>query len=354
MTNSRKKWLGGYRREGKKGPTYVIERWVGGRYFHVSTKCRTERAALKHLERFEEDPETYSPKLFAAAPARTPLFLTKPMVLELCEWMRTRERPASERWIYHVGHYLSHWMTDLAGVDLRDVTVHGHLRPALDKRKTRQHRVEVIKVLYGWLRKEKGLLRHAEDPTLDLPVPKPAPEKHKRKKVVEPARVLAALEKMREESRDVLELRLATAWHLTEVVRFAASGEILPVAGDPRVIAVLITRHKSGKETRTPLQHKEHLEAAKRIRARGQIPTYKVIANDLKVACKAAGVERFTAGVIRHSVLTWAVERGASPREVAEFAGHSEATSRRFYIDVAVPTVAVPVLRVIDGKKKKA
>jgi N-acylglucosamine-6-phosphate 2-epimerase len=43
---SKRQWLGGYVREGSRGATYVIQRELNGERFHVTTKCRTERAAL--------------------------------------------------------------------------------------------------------------------------------------------------------------------------------------------------------------------------------------------------------------------------------------------------------------------
>ena len=58
----REVWEGGYRRRDSKGrDVFVIERWVGGRKFHASTRCHTRKAALKQLERFEANPAGYRP-----------------------------------------------------------------------------------------------------------------------------------------------------------------------------------------------------------------------------------------------------------------------------------------------------
>ena len=45
-------WLGGFIRENEDGePIYVIRKRVDGHQYEVSTRCHTERAALKQLER---------------------------------------------------------------------------------------------------------------------------------------------------------------------------------------------------------------------------------------------------------------------------------------------------------------
>src|SRR5262245_36309832 len=56
VKSERQRWLGGYVRHGKSGPVFWLERWLDGVHFHVSTRRRTERAALRELERFEKDP----------------------------------------------------------------------------------------------------------------------------------------------------------------------------------------------------------------------------------------------------------------------------------------------------------
>ena len=52
----------------------------------------------------------------------------------------------------------------------------------------------------------------------------------------------------------------------------------------------------------------------------------------VNAACKAAGISPFTPGRFRHSVATWAIEKGADPASVAAFLNHkSPNTTRRFY-----------------------
>ncbi len=356
----RQHWMSGYVRPGKKGPTYVIERWINGEYFHVSTKCRTERAALKQLERFEVDPKNYKPGESVAKPE---LLMTADLVNEYCQWM-TNEKGNSPEWVYESERFLVHWNKDLGAKDLARVSVQDDLKPALDKRKSRQHRIIAIKAFFGWLRREKGLL--LVDPTEALPVPQGSPEKLRRRKAVDQATIQAVLEFLPEETRDVLRLQSITAWHVSEVRRFALVGEILAVPagvvmahGKARPAAVLSTPHKSGEPTRTPIHGDKNLELAERIKARGAILSNSALARHMREACDAAitkqaaagvpvekRIKRFSLGVMRHTVLTWAVEAGATPQEASEFAGHkSLTTTRRFYLDVTVPTVSVPTMK---------
>lgn len=343
MSQPKRRWLGGYVRPGRKGPTFVIDRWIHGEHFHVSTRCRTERAALQQLEAFEADPPSYRG---GRGPAAERVELTGELILEFREWMLTA-KGNSRQWTNEVARFLLAWREDLGHADLRRVSVTADLKPALDKRGTnRRHRTEAIKSFYRWLRMERGLLRHFEDPTPDLRTPPIRPEKLRRRKTVPLERVRAVLAHLPEATRDVLILQLGTGWHISEVRRFARGGELLE--SDAGVVAMV--RHKSGDHHRTSLVHPEHVAAAQRLRARGWIPCPTTVVEHAKCACNAAGLapdEHFRLGQMRHTVATHAKESGAAVRAVSEFLGHrSEETTRRFYIDLNVPPPAVPTVRI--------
>lgn len=347
--SKRERWPGGYVHRQRDGrPLFILERKVGKKRYHFSTRCHSLRAAMRQLEIFESNPAGYTP---GGHEPEDPLYLTAELLEEYWTWM-TEEKGNTRRHANQMHNRLADWIEDLPGVDLRHLTLRDHISPALARRKTcRPARIIALKAFMGWLRKVKHLLTHAQDPTLDLPVPQAVPEKWKRRKVLDRARALAAISKLSGAERDCLELRLATGWHQTELERFVRSPEseiATPAQPVPGVLAVLITRHKGGELTRTPLSHPEQLEAAKRMRARGKIP--RKLNEALAMACRAAEVEPFGLGVLRHSVGTWAVEDGASPPQVSEFLGHKDPrTTRRFYLDVAVPTTTVPVLRLVKG-----
>jgi integrase len=349
LQGGREKWEGGHIHVQKDGrPLFVIERQVGGRRFHVSTRCHSRRAALKQLERFEADPASYQP---GGEEAEAALMMTDILVEEYGLWM-TEEKGTTRRHANQMRNRLSDWCEDLGTTDLRTLTLRDHIAPALQRRKTcRPARIIAIKAFYAWLRKTKHLLTSAQDPTLDLPVPQARPEKWKRRKAISQAQYRGALAKLTGAYRDCLLLLGGTGMHTTELERFvrSADSEIVDLSpAEAPAIAVLRVKHKSGKVHPYTLQFPEHRAAAVRLRARGEVP--RKLNAEIKNACAAAKVEVFTAGVMRHSVATWAVELGASPQDVSEFLGHSDKrTSERFYIDVARPTRVVPVFRVIEG-----
>jgi integrase len=350
-TNGRERWPGGYIHRQQNGqPLFVLEREVGGRRFHRSTRCHTLKAAMKQLERFEADPANYRPD-GDSEEGDAPLFLTAELADAFWRW-QIETKGVTRKHANEVSSRLVHWIEDLGRVDLRKATLRDHIKPALDARKTmRSHRISTLKSFYAWLREEKHLLTHHQDPTLDLPVPQSKPEKRKRKKAVELERVLAVLEYLEGPYRDLMVLFGATGWHVTEVERFIRNpeSEILHAKREG-TIAVLVTRHKNREWTRTPVTDLDVLAAAERLRGRGKMPRRPNSA--LQEACDKAKVARFTFGVMRHTVGTWGVEEGASPERVSEFLAHKDKrTTENFYIDVGVPTNSVPLpkLRVVKG-----
>jgi hypothetical protein len=346
--------MGGYVRPGKLGPTFVLERWIRGVHFHVSTKCRTERAALRELERFESDPQDY-----VAQVGGERITITDKLVGQYGEHLRTAKKDTRE-WSLTMERMLMDWAADLKGRDLRKLSA-GMLREKLDKRKTsRRHRIEAIKGFCSWLRDDRELLNHANDATLKLKVPPPEPAKNRRARAVSPESVRATMAHLPPATRDVLLLQAGTAWHLSEVRRFSHSGEIFrPISKDPP--AVLITRHKSGDLTRTPIDLEEHLAAAERIRAAGRIPRDDAMGDHMRRACEAVRTEQAKRGVpaadlmphwrlgqMRHTVLSFGVASGATIQQASEFAHHrSSRTTARMYVDLAVPTARLPVMRLV-------
>jgi integrase len=210
-----------------------------------------------------------------------------------------------------------------------------------------QHRIIAIKAFCSWLREHKFLLERRDDATLDLAVPQAVPEKHKRRKAVEVNRVRAALKHLAPAYRDCLLLLAHTGWHVSELERFVRDADASVTEGRGAVLGVLQVRHKIGHTTRTPVVDKAVLEAAKRLRDRGELP--RRLNQTIAAACVAAGVETFTAGVMRHSVATWAIEQGTQAEVVAEFLGHqSKSTTLRFYADVGVPTLPIKLPSLVD------
>jgi integrase len=337
-------WRGGRVWQEKDGTrVYVIRRQVNGRRRELSTRCTNERAALEHLERFERDPDGYDP---GTALAGEPIRLTTELALEFLRWSRD-EKGNSAEWVGKQRGYLAWWQEQVGTKDLRRLTLGCDLVPALDAAPSRKQRIEVIKAFYGWLREHRHVLRSAEDPTLDLAVPQARPEQWKTPKAIPVADHRKVFAKIAAEWRPHLLVLAGTGWHVAELQRFAAAGAVGPLPKSARrahgAAAVLTCpRRKSGEVQRTPVSE-EVAAAARAVLAAGAFfkkPFYLAVA----AACVEAKVPKFEPGQYRHSVATWAIERGDEPGAVAAFLGHkSPATTRRFYATLAV----VPKIRTL-------
>jgi integrase len=337
---------GRVRTDAKGRPVFIIRKQVGGRRYEVSTRKHSLAAALAEWARFERDPEGYQPG--GAAP-RSPVYLDNRLSEDFLAWS-LHEKGNSAEWVKKQKGVLAWWMERLAGVDLRRATLRDHLAPALEHAPGKRHRIEVIRALYGWLRKVRNDLAPTEDPTFGaLPVPQPRPAQWTRSRVIPREHYLLAREHLVGPWRDSLDVLAGTGWHVTELIRFANDGAVEPLPKAMRVeagaVGVLVCpRHKSGDTHRTAVSA-DVLEAAKRLRERrwpadSKFPFYDAIEG----ACRAAEIPRLNPGAFRHSVATWAIEAGADPAAVAAFLGHRSATTtRRFYATHAAPP-KVPTL----------
>lgn len=332
-------WDGGYLRKGKKGPTYVIERWVGGIHFHISTRCRTSGAAHAQLRRFEADPINYRP----SGEGGDRLVITAELTLEYREWM-TKVKGNSPEWASTCERLLIEWTEDFAGRDLRSVKL-PELETILDRRQvSRKHRIEALKAFCKWLRRRKGLLTAAQDPTADLPVPQ-AQESSKSRAVPE-ERISAVLPYLPADARDVLIVLMGSGAHISEVRRFAQGGEFVKQS---KTRAIMYMVHKSKRLRPFPLRGRVYVEAAERVRKAGKIPANWTMNADMTTACEAARVERFTLGVLRHSFATNAFKRGATMNQVGDALHHATpATTKKHYV-VGMPPEPVHSLRVLNG-----
>lgn len=352
-TGEREQWLGGFvRRSASNKPIYVIEKRIHGALFKISTRRHTEDGAMRELRRFEADPGNYD-----ATGAIDVLKMTPELVLEYVDWSITPKpagRGNSRDWAMSSGRLLRDWLRALGGVDLRRVKATEHIKPALRTWTTSvPARVVALKAFYSWLRKEKGIVKHHEDPTPDVRIPErnAAKETATGARDVPFARVQAVYAHLRADVRDILLLLTGTGWHLSEVRRFAENGEIRK---DPtgRHLATLVTFHKRREKAVAGLMHQEHVDAARRLREKGDMLSSNTLAGLMRQANRAAGIgtdERpVFFGDMRHSVGTWAIEAGDDIRDIARAYNHeSEKMLRRHYVRHAVPrgTVTVRVLQ---------
>ncbi len=360
----RRRWEGGYISKDKRGrDIYYIRCAKGSTHYEVSTGAHSERAALKQLDRFEANPDAYDPR---GDVRPDPIYLDKKLSEQFLAYSR-EEKKNSKSWVSWQKSILAWWADEkrLKGVDLRRATLREHILPALDKKgvTSRTHRIEVLKHLYSWLRTVKRDLKLDEDPTAGgaLKVPQADPSKRSiANKAVLREHVDLALEHMIGGYRDALQVQRWTGWHVTEVQRFAVSGEIEPPAPSLReqgVAGVLVVQHKSGAQHRTAVPA-SILEVARRLRERGGLSIARYMMA-VRSACKAAGLKQsFGPGQMRHSVATWAVNDGADLPTVATFLGHqSQSTTRKFYATHATPKnplIAVPAPPAPQERSEKA
>lgn len=351
---TKRTWLGGYIREGSRGRVYVIQREIHGQRFHVSTRCRTERAALDELARFESSPHTYRPMASAGGPARNDCVLT-PASLVAFERYQLDVKRVTQAYADDCQLYLKAWMHWFAGRDLRTV----QLRDITEQlgvwgTTARRNRIVALKSYTKWLRRERAVLGRAEDPTMDLEVPRSRPEKLERRKAVPLELVRATLPLLPEDVRQLVQLLAATGLHVSEVRRFAkgAGGlhEPTPEQRETGVLAYLSVPHKTGVLHVVALGIEEAFEAAKAIRARGNIPSH----SRQWFALREAKAD-WNIGSLRHSVATWLYEAGVSLEAIAEQLGHRDKrTTSDFYRDIGATArmLPVPSLRLVEGGKR--
>jgi hypothetical protein len=356
----RTKWLGGEIRWGKRGPSYVIDRWVNGRHWHLSTKCRTEKAALKELELFEMAPTEYRR---ARSIKSTGLEITPELIAEYLAWMTGLER--NERYIGEHERFLGEIMVALEGRDLSRVGF-AALRDIIFGlgAACRWNRVKAIKAFATWLRQHKAVLLRKDDPTLDLKLPAPTPEKHRRRKAMDAHLVEKAIPLI--EDKAIADIAIAlreTGCHISEMLRFAEGGDRnggLFERADwqpPEVLGNLLVRHKTDMRARRSATHvvaiadQRAWDALKRIKARGEAPTRSAIQfSDLKVTAKL-GV-KFSMGWNRHSVATWLAMDGRAEGDIANLLGQkSTKMAKQVYIDLGMSAKPVPIpkLKLVKG-----
>lgn len=348
MPNAQKKnWLGGPIRWGKKGPTYVIDRWIHGKHWHVSTRCRTERAAVKELEKFEADPAGYRQLRQRAVNG---VAMTPELIDEYLEWQRGQG--------FDPGHIRQTEMclTRILGVvGLRDLsrTPFIELRDIIDstadkdKPAARMARRKAMKGFGSWLRKEKGLLTRGNDPTIELQLESATPEKNRRRKAMTLEFVEKAIAQMDPDVADVAVTLAGSGLHISELIRLHAGHgglhepeEWQRAAG---VILTIVVRHKSGQLHAVAVGDPAVAAAVRRVLERKTFPSRgRITKQDVRTS-KRLGA-KFSMGWLRHSVATWLARKQTPEEAIAKQLGHSSTDMvRTTYIDMGLTAHLVPI-----------
>lgn len=345
-TGGRERWLGGFVRRTANGkPIYVIERRIRGALFKVSTRRHTEDAAVRELRRFEADPYAYDPL------GGEVLKMTPELVLEYCDWMEApvpHGKGNTRDWVLQCASFLRDWLAALGHLDLRRIDALKHIKPALKTWRTSQpSRIVALKGFFSWLRKEKGLLKHHEDPTPDVRIPRRGAAKETETGARDVAfdRVQLVFNHLRADVKPLLQLAAGTGWHLAEIIRFAYSGRIQP---DPtgKSLGVLVYSHKNRERASTGITNPEHLETARQIREKGYTLSRATLNRLITRARREAGLDdadgKVTFGSMRHNVGNWAIEDGETVETTAKAFNHtSEKMLRRHYLRHHVPRAVI-------------
>ena len=286
-------------------------------------------------------------------------------------------RHNTRKWVGEQRSSLAWWAEQIGGRDLRGLSLSRVVVPALDgplekpKRvKGRAHKIATLKALYAWLRRERHLLTSAEDPTVDLAVPQSSPAQRRQVKEQAPEvveKVLVELDPERRRARimaeknvdvaelqhmtdyrDHLRLAAATAWHVTELARFASAGRVLEATQLQRADGsdlVLETVHKNGEVFRTRVGG-DASAGARRIHAAGGFSIERY-AEAVAEAARAAGIKTNFRGALRHSALTWVSELEGEEAAQKVARHKSPRTTKKNYAERAAPPNPLTRMRLV-------
>jgi integrase len=351
------RWAGGRvskRRDGRL--RWHIERQVGHERYRIALDVRDPDSALAQLALFDLDPAGYAGR-YAPEPVEG-VGVDADRVEAFDGYLKGQGRTL--RYRRNVAVYLNQWIEALGARPLGKVRL-ADLHAALDAAGTaRKHRIIALKSFCAWLR-ETGQIERSADPTLDLKVPPPRPEKAVREKGYSMEHVAAIYRAVDEQDvRDVLCIRAKTGMHETEIGRVVRGDCIVREAPDACGIAAVIRFvHKSGRVHVQSIDA-QALAAVRRLQERwAAIPAADrpedAIDNArlrrcIGVAAQRAGVEAIKPGELRHSFVTWReharlvapVAGGVDLARIAEIIGHqSVRTTRTYYDNLSMPPMIV-------------
>jgi integrase len=280
---------------------------------------------LRRLERVE----LLLRALIKPAPEPEPLNLDDTMIEAFLSWSKAKRN--SQRWIIYQRLYLRWWARELEGVNLRSLSVRDHVAPALDRAPgAHGHRIAVLKVLYAWLRKVRFVIEPNQDPTFGrLQVPQAKPAQLRRQRAFDVHTYRRVRRHLPGQWRDHVDVLAGTGWHLSELVRFCRTGQIL---GN----ILICPQSKAGTQIRNRVTQRV-LEAARRLCARGPF-SERHLYRALRRASEMASVRTIKPGEFRHSVATHAVDAGESLEAVSDSLHHrTKQTTLNFYATFATP-----------------
>jgi len=326
MPYLREKWPGGRVFVSSTGErTYHIFKMRNGRRYSVSTRCSNLKAALKELERWELDPDSYRPQ------GTSELTITKELIDAFV--FEGRAKGNTEGRLWRKRSVMAWWQEGFKA-DVRTITPE-RAYSLVEGVPDGERKKSVLKTCLSWL---QSTGRTERDLGEGIRVVPSVPAQFTRPKVVALSRHRKVMEKLDDKYRDLCTVLAGTGCHVEELGRFIEAGRIeYPEAQgeDPPRYVLVTPRHKSGDIHKTEVS--EVVEAAA-FRAKERAWFNRVLlGRALSKACRDAKVATYGPSWYRHSVATWAIEKGADPAAVSAFLGHRHpSTVKRFYATHAV------------------
>ena len=309
--------------------TFYIYRVVHGRRYRISTGCHTAEAALLEYRRFEADPAHYIPRRSAGtgfAAAVIDYLRYSELTLQNSEGhVSKQEGYFANLGCFKVGGHCP--FSSLDTFTASDIRAYMAWRAdgGVGGRKVGRAAVNrdlaALKGLMAWARAERRTNNTAdtEVPLLreDLGADEP--------KEVPEAVWRSVLEKLLPRWRLASQVLLGAGLRYGELARLRQA-DVLPHA-------IHVPKAKSRRARVVPVTPRTRL-AALRLIAMGGVPDDEAGQMDhrLEVACRAAGVDKFTAHRFRHTYAVVSLRNGVDLRELQARLGHSSIRTTEKYL----------------------
>lgn len=309
---------------------YQIDRRIRGRRVRLSTGCVDEAAACAEYRRWEADPARFVPRSgegIAWADA-VPRFLTDQRDLHhrSAYWVEQQARILARVGARPAFRTLDSWISDDLEAYLRDRAA-GAVDVGRKARRTglatRNRELATVKALMGWARHNR-LTGSTEDETVRI---------LREGKGSNPPREVPARDWRRVLPRLIPRWRYAAEVLLGAGLRYGELAAMRPEHLRPGALFVPISKNRDARTI--PVSARTLAAAAKLLRLpalpddRGQ-----QMGDRLEAACRAAGVEPFSAHELRHTFATSCLRSGVDLRTLQAWMGHRSLTTTERYLHV--------------------
>ena len=310
---------------------FWISRSVHGRLYRISTGCRTPDAALGEYSRFEADPSRYVPrgKVGTSWDASAKAFVrhSEQVTLNSTRWVDKQEA-----YLANFGAFTRGGSRVFASLDAFTASDVRAFIAELTEGKITSRKVgaasvnrhlATLKAFMGWARAEKQTSNLA-----DTEIPMVREDKGSRFPTEIPAATWRAV--LRE---------LDERWRSAALVQLGAGlryGEVAALTPDAIHAGAIFVSKAKGRKARTVPCSARAAAAARRLLELGGVPNDEAgqFNHRLEVACRAAGVARFTTHELRHTYASWSLRHGVDLRELQYRMGHASILTTERYLHV--------------------